>query len=221
MRVFLTTILMFLALPAGAQNNAAPAKVPDLTGIYQAVPLNTTLPGGLKGAGTLADLALQPAASEKAKARDLKDDPAKNCQVIGPFRMMARDDNKIEMVASDDRIAVMFENTALGNIRWIYTRRAHPAKLQPSWMGDSTGTWEGDTLVVDTVGFNESTWLNDLGAPHSANLHLVERFRLLPGGKYLEYKMTAEDPQALAKPYSYARYYEKTNVELKEDFCGR
>ena len=221
MRVFLATILMFLALPAVAQNNAPAAKVPDLTGIYAAVPLSTTLPGGLKGTGTLADIALQPAASATAKARNLQDDPAKNCQVVGPFRMMARDDNRIEVVAADDRIAVLFEQNNLGNIRWIYLRRAHPAKVQPSWVGDSTGTWEADTLVVDTIGFNETTWLNDAGAPHTVNLHLVERYRLLPGGKYLEYKVTAEDPQALAKPYSYTRYYEKSNIELKEDFCGR
>ena len=214
-------MLMFLALPAAAQNNAAAAKPPDLTGIYVAVPLNTTLPGGLKGSGSLAEIALQPAAAATAKARDLATDPARNCQVVGPFRMMAREDNKIEIVASDDRVAMLFEQFNLGNIRWFYTRRAHPAKLQPSYVGDSTGTWEGDTLVVDTVGFNEQTWLNDVGAPHTVNLHLVERYRLVPGGKYLEYKVTAEDPQALAKPYSYTRYYEKSNIELKEDFCGR
>jgi len=88
-----------------------------------------------------------------------------------------------------------------------------------TWMGDSVGHWEGDTLVVDTIGFNTRTWLNDAGAPHSEALHLVERIRPIRGGQVLEYKMIAEDPMALAKPYTYTRYYEKLNTEIADDIC--
>ena len=88
-------------------------------------------------------------------------------------------------------------------------------------MGDSVGRWEGGTLVVDTVGFNDRTWLNDAGAQHSDALHLVERIRPLLDGKYLEYKVTAEDPKTLAKPYTYTRYYEKLKTEIQDDVCER
>jgi hypothetical protein len=81
------------------------------------------------------------------------------------------------------------------------------------------GPLEGDTLIVDTVGFNDSTWLNDNGAPQSDALHLVERIRPILKGKYLEYVVTADDPKVLAKPYSYTRYYEKLKTEIMEDVC--
>jgi len=213
-------LLFALVSPAGAQDKGS-AQQPDLTGVYDAVPLGTTLPGGLKGAGTLDDIALQPSAAAAAKAQDLRNDPAKNCQVIGPFRMMARGENRIEIVTSPDRLNVLFENNSLGNMRQIFLRRKHPEKMALSWMGDSVGTWEGDTFVVDSTGFNDRTWLNDSGAQHSPNLHLIERYRLLAGGNVLEYKMTAEDPSVLVKPYTYTRYYKRSNTEIKEDFCGR
>jgi hypothetical protein len=73
--------------------------------------------------------------------------------------------------------------------------------------------------MVDTTGFNDETWLNDAGARHGDALHLVENIRPILSGKYLEYKVTAEDPKALAKPYTYTRYYEKLRAEIKEDIC--
>jgi hypothetical protein len=88
-----------------------------------------------------------------------------------------------------------------------------------TWLGDSIGRWEGDTLVIDTIAFNIETWLNDAGAPHSDALHLVELIRPVLHGTFLEYKMTAEDPNVLAKPYSYTRYYEKINSEIGDNTC--
>jgi hypothetical protein len=216
----IVVLIATTTLSLEAQNKSI-GKQPDLTGIYEAVPLGTTISGGLKGSGTLADIDLKPAAIAESKARNLEDDPAKNCQVVGPFRMMARDDNKIEVVTAPDRIYVMFENNALGNMRQIFLQRKHLEKMEPTWMGDSVGSWDGETLVVDATGFNDRTWLNDAGAPHSKSLRLIERYRLMGGGEYLEYKVTAEDPDVLLKPYTYTRYYKRTNVEFREDFCGR
>jgi hypothetical protein len=101
----------------------------------------------------------------------------------------------------------------------IYLKRGHSANVKLTWLGDSVGHWKGDTLVVDTTGFNNSTWPNDEGAQHSDALHLVERIRPVLGGQYLEYKMMAEDPKALAKPYSYTRYYSKLETEVTDDPC--
>jgi hypothetical protein len=174
-----------------------------------------------KGSGTLADLPLQPTAIEAARKLNLKDDPAKNCQAIGPFRMMARNENRIEVLPSGDRITMLFQNIALGSKREIFLNRPHPAtdKLQFSWLGNSTGRWEGDTLVVDTIGFNDRTWLNDAGAQHSDALHVIERYRVQSGGDVIELQVTAEDPKVLTKPYTYTRYYQKRTTELAEDFC--
>lgn len=76
-----------------------------------------------------------------------------------------------------------------------------------------------DTLVVDTIGFNTRTWLNDAGAQHSEALHLIEHIRPILKGQFLEYEMTAADPMALAKPYTYRRYFEKLSTEIGENVC--
>ena len=191
----------------------------DLQGVYQSIPDRVTLPGGLKNAGSPASIALLPEAAQKAKSVDLKSDPWKMCQPVGPFRMMAKDQTKIELAQVSDRIVMLFEDLSHGLMRTIYLKRGHSAKLEPTWMGDSVGRWEGDTLVVDTTRFNDETWLNEEGAQHSDALHLVERIRPVLGGQYLEYKMTAEDPKALAKPYTYTRYYKKLDTEIMDDIC--
>lgn len=195
------------------------AATPDITGVYQPIPNATMLPGGLKNTGSLSDLPLAPAAIQKMKTVNLKEDPYKMCQPLGPFRMMARLDTKIELLPEPGMIVMLFEDLERGVMRTIYTKRGHKEKLDPTWMGDSVGHWEGDTLIVDTIGFNTDTWLNDAGAQHSEALHLTERIRPVLAGKYLEYKMTAEDPQMLTKPYTYTRYYEKLNSEIMEDVC--
>jgi len=152
------------------------------------------------------------------------------CQPVGPFRMMAREHTKIELAPADDIVMMLFEDIAHGLVRTIYMKRGHTPRPAASadpdrpasksrWLGDSVGHWEGDTLVVDSTGFNTRTWLNDRGAPHSESLHLVERIRPIRGGQFLEYKMTAEDPMALAKPYTYTRYYEKVATEIVDDLC--
>ena len=133
--------------------------------------------------------------------------------------MMAWDGNKIDLYRSPGRITMLFENYFLGHMRTIYLDRQHTPG-DPLWVGDSIGHWDGDTLVVDTNRFNEYTWLNSAGAPHSESLRLTERYRLVDGGKYLEVKMTAEDPKVLTGPYTYTRYYERTDSEIVEDICN-
>jgi hypothetical protein len=202
-----------------AQQGRAAASPPDLQGVYQSIPDRITLPGGLKNTGSPAAIALLTEAVQRAKSIDLKTDPWKKCQPVGPFRMMAKEQTKIELVPVSAMIVMLFEDLSHGMMRTIYLKRGHPAKLEPTWLGDSVGRWESDTLMVDTAGFNDSTWLNDEGAQHSDALHLVERIRPVLGGQYLEYKLTAEDPKALARPYSYTRYYRKLDTEVMDDPC--
>jgi hypothetical protein len=70
-------------------------------------------------------------------------------------------------------------------------------------MGDSIAQWDGDTLVVDTVGFNDKTWLNGQGVPHSDALHVIERFRR-PDYDTLEYEATVEDPNVFVAPWKWS-----------------
>jgi len=193
--------------------------VPDLQGVYQSIPDSTTLPGGLKNAGSPAAIELLPEAARQAKSIDLREDPSKMCQPVGPFRMMAAKQTKIELVPVSSMIVMLFEDLSHGMMRTIYLKRGHKPKTEPTWLGDSVGRWEGNTLIVDTIGFNDQTWLNDGGAPHSEALHLVERIRPVLAGQYLEYKVTAEDPKTLAKPYSYTRYYKKLDSEIMDAPC--
>jgi hypothetical protein len=81
-------------------------------------------------------------------------------------------------------------------VRRVYVDgRGHPPNWQPTWMGHSIGRYEGDTLIVDTVGFKGNRWLDSQGHPHSEALHLVERFRRVDA-KTLEYEVSIEDPVA-------------------------
>jgi hypothetical protein len=211
---------LMISTPA-ALAQAAKTPTPDLTGVYELVPNDVTLPGGLKNAGGPEEISLLPAAAAKAKAMDLNLDTAKDCQIIGPFRMMAWEGNKIDLLpsANTGRIFMLFENYFLGLFREILVDRQHDSKRPAAWNGDSIGRWEGDTLVVDTTNFNEFTWLNSAGAPHSEALRLIERYRLVGGGRFLEVKVTAEDPKVLTKPYTYTRYYRKVDTEISQYLC--
>jgi hypothetical protein len=193
--------------------------IPDLQGVYQSIPDGMTLSGGLKNAGSPAAIELLPIAARQARSIDLRKDPWKACQPVGPFRMMAVNQVKIELVPVSSMIVMLFEDLSHGMMRSIYLKRGHKAETVPTWLGDSVGHWEGKTLVVDTIGFNDQTWLNDEGAQHSEALHLLERIRPVLDDRYLEYKVTAEDPKALARPHSYTRYYKKLDTEIMDDSC--
>jgi hypothetical protein len=196
-----------------------PADPPNLYGVYQMIDNGVATRGGHRNEGSLAALPLLPAAAEQAKKTDLKQDPAKMCQPIGPFRMMARARNKIEIMPENGMIVILFEDVSRGLLRTIGLNRGHAKDAEEAWQGDSVGRWEGNTLVVDSTNFNDRTWLNENGAQHSNAFHLTERIRPVLSGRYLEYKATAEDPNVLAKPYTYTRYYEKVASEIAEDFC--
>jgi hypothetical protein len=215
----LSSILIGSIPGALAQVPQASTPTPSLAGVYQIISSGTALPGGLKNSGSPADLPLLPAAAQRMKGVNLKQDPAKVCAPVGPFRMMAWEQNKIELVPVRGMIVMLFEDLSHGVMRTIYLNRGHAENFEANWMGDSVGHWDGNTLVVDTVGFNDQTWLNSAGAQHSDALHLVERIRPLLDGKYLEYKVTAEDPKTLTRPYTYTRYYEKLNAEIQENVC--
>ena len=104
-------------------------------------------------------------------------------------------------------------------IRQIFTDgRGHRDDLPPSWMGDSTGKWEGDTLVVESTGFNDRTWIDRIAVPHSEEMRLIERMHLNKDG-YLQIDMRVEDPKALAHPWEFTRYFKTADWTIDELIC--
>ena len=97
--------------------------------------------------------------------------------------------------------------------------RSHPKNLKPSYYGHSIGWWEGDTLVIDTVGYNEGFWLDRMGAPHTERLHTVERVTRLDAAS-MRYEMTIDDPAVYTEPWK-ATFDMRWNegVELFEYIC--
>jgi len=106
----------------------------------------------------------------------------------------------MQIVQVPGEVIMLFEYDSIRH--QIFTDgRAHDNALGPLWMGDSIGHWEGNTLVADTVNFNEKTWLDDGGHPHSDALHIIERFRR-PDFGHIELQLTIDDPKAYTKPWS-------------------
>lgn len=83
----------------------------------------------------------------------------------------------------------------------------HPAAITPSYMGDSIAHWEGDTLVIDSIGFNDRTWLDFDGTPHSKRLHVTERLRKIDNGARIEDAMTINDPVMYTRPWTVRMVY--------------
>ena len=122
-----------------------------------------------------------------------------------------------EIVPLPGRILIIYEQQHL--IRQIYLNRQHPADLIPTWMGNSVSRWEGDTLIVDTTGFNELTWADLWGLPHSSEIHVIERIRLI-SPNVLQVEITVEDPKAYTKPWTAVRRFDrKSDWEIGENIC--
>ncbi|MFY9527480.1 MAG: hypothetical protein WBC04_08650 [Candidatus Acidiferrales bacterium] len=124
----------------------------------------------------------------------------------------------MEIIQIPGRVIMLFEFDHF--VRQIYTDgRGHNENLPPSWMGDSIGKWEGDTLVVDTTNFNDKTWLDRGGHPHSDQLHLVERIRRVDHDT-LQIDMTFDDPKAYTKPWTGQQFFQlRPKWTLMELIC--
>jgi hypothetical protein len=106
------------------------------------------------------------------------------------------------------------------NVRHIYMDQPHQQVLAPSFMGDSVGHWEGDTLIVDTTGLNDRTWIDEIGVIHGLQLHVIERIRKIEGGHALENLVRIEDPEYFTEPW-YARitYAWRPDLRIAEYVC--
>jgi hypothetical protein len=104
--------------------------------------------------------------------------------------------------------------------RHIYLNASHSTNPKPSWYGESIGHYEGDTLVIDTIGLNNKTFLDNWRTPHTDKLHVTERWRMIEDGKKLEILMTIDDPDTFNQPWQALRQFERVKRNLVEDVCS-
>ncbi len=130
-------------------------------------------------------------------------DPVNNCFPAGVPRIMLL--RVFEIIPLADQVLMLFEYDHA--MRRIYTDgREHPEGYPPGWMGHSIGRWDGDTLVADTVGLTDRTWIDRVGTPHSEALRVVERFRRAAQDR-LEVEFRFEDPEAFTRAWGGRKDY--------------
>lgn len=208
-RVRLMTVVFALAIGAFAQQPASTAQrktetaasARDLSGVWFARGLSADI-------FAKDDAAMTPWAEEKYKEAKPSfgprsvllaqtNDPVYKCFPPGVPRVYFHP-MPVQIVQIPGQTIMLFEYDH--TVRHIFTDgRAHPEDLDLSWMGHSIGKWEGDTFVVDTIGFHAQSWIDRLGHAHSDQLHTVERMRRTDPDA-LRIDITLEDPKAFTRP---------------------
>ena len=117
---------------------------------------------------------------------------------------------------------VILINDGDQQVRHVYMNVPHSGRVAPSWYGESVGHYEGgDTLVIDTIGLSDKTFIDNYRTPHTTRLHVVERWKLIAGGKTLEVSVRVEDPGAFTTPWSARQIYHRADQgPLTEMVCA-
>jgi hypothetical protein len=196
-------------VPTGPPPRTADGKV-DLSGVWT--------PG--TSFSQMGQIPLQPwaeALRQERRAQLSKDDPEGFCLPAGVPRISPF---PFKIVQTPTLIVYLDEGNVHNYRQFFLDGRGHPKDAKELWMGHSIARWEGDTLVVDTIGFNERTWLNGGGSPHTDALHVVERYTRPDMGR-LEVEITIEDPGAFTKPHIFKRVNTlMPGAELLEYVCN-
>jgi len=180
---------------------------PDLSGVWwQPDTVDPGKPEFLPGA-----MAIQRQRSEA----NSKDSPQARCLPSAPLR----NGPLWEFVQSKDFLVYISDDESPGFHQIYLGGRSHPADPNPAWYGHSIGRWDGDTLVVDRVGFDPRVWLDIEGHPHSDKLHIVERYHRRDLG-HLEIEISVDDPGVLAKPWTLRRVAHLAHEEIYEFVCA-
>lgn len=144
---------------------------------------------------------------ESFKKRGI-DDPAGLCLPLGVPRLSIVGLFPIQIVQTATQVVILYEYMSV--FRVIPLNAGHADDVVPTYMGDSVGRWEGDTLVVDVIGFNDKTWLTGTGTLHSDALHVTERYTRVDKDQ-IDYDVTMDDPNVFTMPWTI-----RTNLMLRE-----
>jgi len=236
-RLLLTSLLVAVSLCAqapSAQKPPVPRTAdgkPDLSGVWQGGSLSFAI--GVANAARVSapGVPVAPAKPEPPPYteaamkivqgyRDRRgiDDPDGRCLMPGIPRI-TRMPMPFQITQTRDQVLFLYE--AFHAFRIIPTDgRGHPDDITPSFMGDSVAHWEGDTLVVDVTGFNDKTWLNDVGTFHTENLHVTERFTRVDYDTIV-YEAKMEDPDVFTKPWNLSSAIRlRPDDRVREYECG-
>jgi hypothetical protein len=196
---------------------------PDMTGVWQAgsnrigtwEEVNSTGTGGV-----VTPFAIPPnrepapyqpwAAAKVLESYNRRgiDDPMARCLPAGVPRTTTMGLFPMQIVQTPKQVVMLFEVFRV--FRVIPVDAKHPDDVVPSYSGDSVGHWDGDTFVVDVIGFNDETWLAGTGTFHSEDLHVVEKFKRVDYNT-IQYEATLTDPKVLTKPW-----VQRTTMMLRE-----
>jgi hypothetical protein len=211
----LAAAAFLLSVVAGHPASTAAQARPDFTGIWiaSAADISTLLAPG-------EEISFTPYGAERYQKVDMANSPSYKCLPYGPTRGL-QSTNPFQIVQTAGVFAIITEHI---DYRLIYTDgRRHPEDIldYPEWMGHSIGRWDGDALVVDTIGMREETWLDTAGFEHSGRLRLTERLQKT-GPDNFRITVTVEDPVFFTKPFTYSRVARRmaSDVRLMPARCA-
>jgi len=197
---------------------------PDFNGVWDHPRVqDVTRDGKACGAGTpgcsqkgSGELSFTPEGAKRWKSEQI--DYTAYCLPWG-YTRAGQTEYPIEIVQTPTRLAFLFESNNVFHIVPL-DGRDHPKDLMPNWLGNSVGKWDGDTLIIDTVGFNGKTYIDTAHHPSSEALHVVERISYIDS-QHLSYEVTWEDPKMYTKPIKNTRVFArmKPGEELMEYWC--
>jgi hypothetical protein len=194
--------------PSGPTPRTAGGK-PDFSGVWFAQ--------RMVDAGKPEPLPWAEALLRERAANNGKDAPGARCLPRGITNAGALFPYKL--VQTPTLLVMLFEDDIPSHRQVFLDGRGHPHDPNPTWMGHSIGHWDGDALVIDTVGFDDRSWLDTQGHPHTENMRVIERLRR-PDLGHLEIEITIDDPGAYTKPWKITRASElDPNDDIGEYVC--
>jgi hypothetical protein len=146
--------------------------------------------------------------------------PSSSCMPAGVpgFLALAGNNNPYWFLQTPKEVVIM--RAADTQVRRVYLDVPHSPNPKPSWYGESVGHYEGDTLVIDTIGLNAKTFVDAYRTPHTEKLHVVERWRMADDRQSMEVTFTVEDPDAYFEPWSGTRRFRRASQQFAEDICA-
>jgi hypothetical protein len=143
-----------------------------------------------------------------------------SCTLAGvpAFLTLGGNNNPYRFIQTPKEVRIFRD--ADSQVRRVYMNVPHSAKPTPSWYGESVGHYEGDTLVIDTIGLNTKTFVDYYRTPHTEKLHVVERWRMVEDGKAMEVVFKVEDPDTFYAPWTAMRRFRRVDQPYVEQICA-
>ena len=141
-----------------------------------------------------------------------------SCAAAGVPGFLTYPVRPVYFIQAPKQVVMVYSGDA--QVRRVYLNVPHSENPQPTWYGESVGHYEGDTLVIDTIGLNDKSFVDYYRTPHTEKLHVVERWKLLDDGKILEVKFTVTDPDTYYEPWSAFRRFRRVQQDYVEEVCA-